>query len=110
MKSASGSEKISAASADVSTTLMAVTIRPNDRGRVAGRAETESPDLGQEIAGAQFPLRLDSFLNDGEQLALLRPVMPFSSPTQTFNDFVRGILDRQVHRHKLQISSILEPL
>ncbi|HVZ06469.1 MAG TPA: hypothetical protein VHC04_00970 [Rhodopila sp.] len=94
MASASGSEKISAASADASTTLTLVTIRPNDRSRIIWRADTEAPDLCEKLAGAQFSFRSDSFLDNGQQLTLQRSVMPLCPPAQTLNDLVGGVLDR----------------
>lgn len=94
MVSASGSEKISAASAEASTTLKPVTISPYDVGRIGRRAETEAPDFSEEFARAQIPLRLNGLLDNGEQLALQRPMVPLGPPPQPFNDVVGSVLDR----------------
>ena len=69
-----------AASADASTTLTLVTIRPNDRRRIIWRADTETPDLCEKLAGAQLPFRPDSFLDNGQQLTLQRSVVPLRPP------------------------------
>ena len=49
--SASGSANSRAASAEASTTLMPVTVGPDDRGQVGRRAEAKAPDLRKELGG-----------------------------------------------------------
>jgi hypothetical protein len=49
--SASGSANSSAASAEASTTLVPVTVGPDDRGRVGRCAEAKAPDFRKELGG-----------------------------------------------------------
>src|SRR5581483_7242538 len=97
--SASGSANSRAASAEASTTLTQVTVGPYDGGRACRRAQAKPANFREQLGGAQVPLGPDRFLDDGEQLALRRPMVPLRSLPQASDDLVGGIFDREIDRH-----------
>jgi hypothetical protein len=94
MLSASGSANSKAASAEASTTLGSVTIGPHNGSRVSRRMEADAAHLGQQFGGSQRLLGVHGLFDNGEQLALKRP-MPSGRPlSKALNDFVGDVLDR----------------
>jgi hypothetical protein len=56
--------------------------------------EAKAARLGQQFGGSQRVLGVDGLFDNGEQLALKRP-MPSGRPrSQALNDFVGDVLDR----------------
>jgi len=94
MLSASGSANSKAASAEASTTLASVTVGPHDGSRVSLRMEAEAAHLRQQFGGSQRLLGVDSLFDNGEQLALKRPMPPRRPLSKALDDFLGDVLDR----------------
>ena len=91
---ASGSANTKAASAEASTTLASVTVGPHDGSRVSLRMEAEAAHLRQQFGGSQRLLGVDSLFDNGEQLALKRPMPPRCPLSKALDDFLGDVLDR----------------
>ena len=70
-----GLPKRRAARAEVSTTLMAVTVRTDDGGGVGWRLEAEAADVGKECHRGAAGFLADGCLHDGEEFAWQRAVV-----------------------------------
>jgi hypothetical protein len=89
--------------------LTALTVGPDDGGRLGWRAEAKAADLGKELGGAQRALGPDRVLDDGKQLALQRSMMALRPPPKALDDLVRRVLDREIDRHWFRARSDSEP-
>jgi hypothetical protein len=80
--------------AEASTTLTAIAIGTNQGGGLTWRVQPEPADLGKHFGGRRTTIILDRSFNNGEQLALKRPMVPLSTLPQALYDLIRRILDR----------------
>jgi hypothetical protein len=83
----------SAASAEASITLTAIAIGADQGGGLAWRMQLEPTHLGKNLGRGRQTILLDGGLDDGEQLALERAVMPPGALAQLPYQLVRGIFD-----------------
>jgi hypothetical protein len=72
-----------------------VAVSADDRGGLGRRAEAEAEaaDFNQQLGGRQRLIGPDGVLDDGEQLALKRSMMPLRALPKALNHVVWGILD-----------------
>ncbi len=96
---ASGSPKTSAAMAEASTTLTVIPVRADHGGGFGWSSQPEALDRREKLVGAQALLGPYRFLEDGQKLALKRPMIAARPLAQAPDDLVRRILDGQIDRH-----------
>jgi hypothetical protein len=66
---------------------------------MAAESKAKATNLSQQFGGAQLLLGSDSLLNDGQQFALQRSMMPLRALAQAVDHVIRGVLDRKIDGH-----------
>ncbi len=91
--------------AEASTTSTSIPIGADHGGGLAGSAQPEPADLGEDVGLCRGTIVLDGCLDDGEQFALQGPVMPLGPLPQPLDNLVWRVLDAGGGQAWFRISS-----
>jgi hypothetical protein len=80
-------------------TLVATTIASDDRGAFGWCVQFQSPHFREDIIRAKGPPRFDSFLDDCQQFALKRAMVPLGAFLKPRHHMIGRIFYREVGRH-----------
>src|SRR5208282_1639457 len=88
-----------AARAEASTTLTVISIGADQGGGLARRLQSEPANLGEDFGRRRGTVFLHGRLDDRQEFALQRSVVPLGTLPQALHDPVRRVLDREVDGH-----------
>src|SRR5208282_1396968 len=88
-----------AAWAEASTTLTAISIGADQGGSLTRRMQSEPANLGEDFGRCRGTVLLHGRLNDRQEVALQRSVVPLGTLPQALHDTVRRAFDREVDGH-----------
>jgi hypothetical protein len=66
-------------------------------GSLAGGLHPKPTDFGQDVGRSGRLIVPRGSLDDCQEFALQRPVMPYRPLPQSLHDVVRGVLDREIY-------------